>query len=68
MEIIRTRMFITSATITIPQLKKFIGKKVEIICLKEENSRKKSSRLKKFFSLAGKIKMNALKNKVIHEK
>lgn len=55
MKAIKTSMFINSETITIPQLKKFIGKKVEIICLSEENSKKKSSRFKKFFSLAGKI-------------
>jgi len=61
MEVIRTSMYINSETITIPQLKKFIGKKVEIIFLGEENTKKKSSRFKKFFSLAGKIKMSAKK-------
>ena len=61
MEVIRTTMIINSDTITIPRLKKFMGKKIEIICLAEENTKKKSSRFKKFFSLAGKVKMSAKK-------
>ncbi|HOT74330.1 MAG TPA: hypothetical protein PK467_00975 [Candidatus Wallbacteria bacterium] len=67
MEAIRTNILVNSETITIPQLKKFIGKKVEIICLGEEKTKKSPARLKKFFSLAGKIKMSAKKINELRE-
>lgn len=60
-------MLVNSETITIPQLKKFIGKKVEIICICEENKKKSSAKFQKFFSLAGKIKIDGKKINELRE-
>ena len=58
MEAIRKNVLISSETLTIPELKKFIGKNVEIIFIEEDKEKKKRSGIKKnikFMNAIGKI-------------
>lgn len=70
MEAIKIRKRINSDTIHIPQLKKFMGKNVEIILLEIPEKNVKPKSMNKFISASGKIDIDEkavddLKNKSI---
>ena len=59
METTRLVMKINSENIHVPELRRFIGKTVEIIIQASESSNeKKDSKMERFFSAAGKIEID----------
>jgi len=59
MEAIKKRIMIDSDTILIPELKRFIGKMVEIICIEDEDSQPPVKKHSKFLNAAGKISLDS---------
>lgn len=60
MEAIKKRIMIDSDTILIPELKRFIGKMVEIICIEEDkDSQPPVKKHSKFLKAAGKISLDS---------
>jgi len=57
MEALKLHLTIKSDTLKIPELKKFIGRRVEVIFLDEDSKKEKSiiEKFKKFKNLKGKI-------------
>ena len=60
MQAIRLLIKVDSENIHIPELRRFIGKRVEMIIIDEPNifSEKKNRKMERFFSAAGKIEID----------
>jgi hypothetical protein len=61
MQAIRIFVEVNSEDISIPELKQFMGKKVEMIILEassDKSNEKKDQKMKHFFDTAGKIKID----------
>ena len=60
MQAIRLFMKVDSENIHVPELRKFIGKKVEMIIIEEPTvfSEEKNRKMERFFSAAGKVEID----------
>ena len=60
MQAIRLFMKVDSENIHVPELRKFIGKKVEIIIIEEPTAfnEKRDRKMERFFSAAGKVEID----------
>ena len=66
MNAIKKHIYIESEIITVPELKKFIGKHMELILIVEEEEENKKG-MDTFFNLAGKVEFDEDKIRKLRE-